>query len=224
MQFDGVIASWNDARGFGFIEPLQGGDPVFVHIKAFQGGAPRPHAGQRVRFAVEAGPGGRKRACRVEPLPPAARASAARAPATAPRPARPRGRQEAHGGSAQWGTASLLVLPAYAVFCMVLAAVGTMPRWIPVACLGLSAWTYFMYWRDKRAAEQGAWRTSEKTLHLLALAGGWPGALLAQQVLRHKSAKRSFRTVFWATVALHAAALGWLCSPHGDGLRAALPA
>ncbi|WP_414692100.1 cold shock domain-containing protein, partial [Paracidovorax avenae] len=38
MQFDGVITSWNDARGFGFIEPLQGGDPVFVHIKAFQGG------------------------------------------------------------------------------------------------------------------------------------------------------------------------------------------
>ncbi|WP_230681681.1 cold-shock protein, partial [Paracidovorax cattleyae] len=36
MQFDGVIASWNGARGSGFIEPLEGGDKVFIHIKAFR--------------------------------------------------------------------------------------------------------------------------------------------------------------------------------------------
>ena len=49
----------------------------------------------------------------------------------------------------------------------------------------------------------------------MALAGGWPGALLAQQWLRHKSAKREFRAVFWATLVLNVAGLVLLCSPWG---------
>lgn len=55
-------------------------------------------------------------------------------------------------------------------------------------------------------ARAGQWRISERTLHGLALAGGWPGALLAQRWLRHKTIKRSFRIQFWATVALNLAA------------------
>jgi uncharacterized membrane protein YsdA (DUF1294 family) len=52
-------------------------------------------------------------------------------------------------------------------------------------------------------------------LHLIALAGGWPGALLAQKVLRHKSSKQSFQVVFWVTVLLNCAALSWLLTPAG---------
>jgi len=68
---------------------------------------------------------------------------------------------------------------------------------------------------DKGAAQSGRWRTPEKHLHLLSLAGGWPSAWCAQQWLRHKSSKQEFRTVYWATVVLHCAALaawvgGWL--------------
>jgi uncharacterized membrane protein YsdA (DUF1294 family) len=47
---------------------------------------------------------------------------------------------------------------------------------------------------------EGAIKTPESNLHLLALAGGWPGALFAQQFLRHKSAKAEFRGTFWVTV------------------------
>ena len=36
MRFDGKLKSWNDDRGFGFIEPLQGGQEIFVHIKSFR--------------------------------------------------------------------------------------------------------------------------------------------------------------------------------------------
>ncbi|WP_045233864.1 DUF1294 domain-containing protein [Deinococcus pimensis] len=66
--------------------------------------------------------------------------------------------------------------------------------------VGLSAVTFAVYARDKRAAARGGWRTPEVTLHLLALCGGWPGALLAQRTLRHKTRKLIFRVVFVLTV------------------------
>ena len=45
---------------------------------------------------------------------------------------------------------------------------------------------------DKRAARLGRRRTPERTLHLLELIGGWPGALLAMKVFRHKTRKASY--------------------------------
>ncbi|MCP4498258.1 MAG: DUF1294 domain-containing protein [Phycisphaeraceae bacterium] len=46
--------------------------------------------------------------------------------------------------------------------------------------------------RDKRAARLGRRRTPERTLHLLELIGGWPGALLAMTVFHHKTRKASY--------------------------------
>lgn len=67
MRFEGTLTSWNDDRGFGFITPTQGGQEVFVHIKAFQhlnGG--RPQVGQCLTFELEFSPDGKKRGCRVQ--------------------------------------------------------------------------------------------------------------------------------------------------------------
>ncbi len=85
--------------------------------------------------------------------------------------------------------------------------------------LGCSAVLFLVYARDKSAARNGAWRTSEGKLHFLALLGGWPGALLAQQFLRHKSCKQSFRAVFWATVFLNLGLLAVWLSPYSAGVR-----
>ncbi|WP_301583681.1 DUF1294 domain-containing protein [Halomonas alkaliantarctica] len=74
----------------------------------------------------------------------------------------------------------------------------------------VSVITYGVYAVDKRAAVKRRRRVSEKTLHLMALAGGWPGAWLAQQRLRHKTQKTRFRRLFWVTVVLNAAALSGL--------------
>ncbi|SFU50870.1 Uncharacterized membrane protein YsdA, DUF1294 family [Polaromonas sp. YR568] len=117
------------------------------------------------------------------------------------------------------------MLPAIAAYCgLVLWAVwrSLLPLWILPALFAFNLLTFWMYWVDKRAAQTGQWRTPESTLQLLALAGGWPGAWLAQQVLRHKSSKQPFRAVYWLMAALHGLLLGaWLFWPP---LRASLTA
>jgi uncharacterized membrane protein YsdA (DUF1294 family) len=75
---------------------------------------------------------------------------------------------------------------------------------VPLAAYGIvSVLAFFLYWADKRKARTDRWRTPENVLHAVELAGGWPGALLAQQVFRHKTRKVSFQVVFWFIVLLH---------------------
>jgi len=84
--------------------------------------------------------------------------------------------------------------------------------------LGTSFITFIAYAVDKSKAQRGAWRIKENTLHMLALIGGWPGAAIAQQQLRHKSQKTQFRIVFWLTTVINIAAFSWLISPQGAQL------
>lgn len=75
--------------------------------------------------------------------------------------------------------------------------------------LVMSIVTYLAYARDKKISRQNVTRLKqtqrvpERTLHLMELFFGWPGALLAQRTLHHKNAKRPYQLVFWAIVALH---------------------
>ncbi|MHC8386653.1 DUF1294 domain-containing protein [Pseudomonas sp. MDT2-39-1] len=100
----------------------------------------------------------------------------------------------------------LLVL---AILCA-LPLTGSVSLWlrgislIPLAAYGIvSVLAFFLYWSDKRKARADSWRTPENVLHAVELAGGWPGALLAQQVFRHKTRKLSFQLVFWLIVLMH---------------------
>lgn len=71
-----------------------------------------------------------------------------------------------------------------------------------------SAAAFAAYGLDKRRAAAGGRRVSERTLHGLALLGGWPGALLGRRYFRHKTRKVPFFIAFWAVVALHVAVVG----------------
>lgn len=82
-------------------------------------------------------------------------------------------------------------------------------KWLIYAYAAMSAVTFAVYWFDKRLAQGGGRRIPENTLHWLALAFGWPGALVAQRVVRHKNRKGSFQIVFWLTVALHVGLWVW---------------
>lgn len=89
------------------------------------------------------------------------------------------------------------------VFFLLLAVLGLFAQvaWTILAVdLGLSAATLLAYRSDKAAAQQSRWRTQESALHLMALAGGWPGALAAQQLYRHKTRKQPFQAIFWFTI------------------------
>jgi uncharacterized membrane protein YsdA (DUF1294 family) len=121
---------------------------------------------------------------------------------------------------AQWGTATLFAIPVFLILLVVVSLLWRPPFWFAAVYLVASALTFLAYAVDKSAARRQAQRTPESTLHLLALAGGWPGALLAQQLLRHKSTKAEFRSVFWATVVLNALGFVALCSPLGSSLWA----
>jgi len=204
MRFEGILTSWNDERGFGRIESTQGGEPIFVHVSAWPRGPRRPQQGQAVSFEVEVGPKG-KRARNVQPL----QLSQTRRVAARP---------SERAVRAQWGPATLFAIPAFLVVLVGVAVVWKLALWVAGLYVGLSVAAFLAYAADKSAATRGAWRTPESTLHLLALAGGWPGALLAQQFLRHKSTKLAFRQVFWATVLINIAALVVLASPLGRDL------
>ena len=97
---------------------------------------------------------------------------------------------------------------------------------LPVQFVGLylllSLVTFVAYGLDKSAASKGTWRTPESTLHLLSVLGGWPGALVAQQKLRHKTIKKEFRVVFWTTVVLNCGVLLWLLTESGEQFRQGL--
>jgi uncharacterized membrane protein YsdA (DUF1294 family)/cold shock CspA family protein len=195
MRFEGTLTSWNDERGFGRIESSQGGEPIFVHVSAWPRGHGRPQLGQAVTFEVELGTKG-KRARSVQLL-----------------QLRKAVRPSERATRAQWGTATLFALPTFLVIYAVVAAVWKLPLWVAGLYLLLSAATFIAYAADKAAAARGSWRTPENMLHTLAVAGGWPGALLAQQFLRHKSTKPEFRQVFWATALLNVVGLVLLASP-----------
>lgn len=93
------------------------------------------------------------------------------------------------------------------------------PMIFPWWYLGCSVALFLVYAWDKSAARSGAWRISEGRLHFLALIGGWPGALIAQQLLRHKSRKQSFRAAFRVTVFLNLGLLAWWLSSYSAGVR-----
>ena len=107
---------------------------------------------------------------------------------------------------------------AFVLLYVVVGRYWTIPGWVTALYLGVSAICYLAYATDKAAARAGRWRVSESSLLALGLLGGWPGAIIAQQVLRHKSAKTRFQIVFWGTVALNVAAFVVFSSPVSDGL------
>lgn len=211
MRKQGRIVRWEAERGFGFIRSDHPGDAqeAFVHIRELRHGT-QPEVGLRVEYDEihMGGRGPRAVAVVARDQPHQVRGSTRPAPRATHR--NPHREAMPHRPS---GSMSMLGLPLIVLYAGALvwaSASGRLPPVTPLLAVLLSAVTFFIYWHDKYESLQRQWRTAESTLHVLALAGGWPGAWLAQLLLRHKCTKASFREVFWATVILHCATLGAL--------------
>lgn len=196
MRNTGTIRSWNEQKAFGFIQPRNGGKDVFLHISDMGNRNRTPSIGQKVSYTLSTDKQGRP--CAANVLFPGDRLSV----------------HKRKGGIA----AAILVAAMFLCVVAVVVHVQTLPVWILWGYLVISLVTFLAYAFDKSAAKSGSWRTPESTLHWLSLAGGWPGALVAQQVLRHKTIKRSFRAVFWITVVFNCGVLIWICTPGGTQL------
>lgn len=84
---------------------------------------------------------------------------------------------------------------------------GRLPKTIIIIYITMSVIAFIAYGIDKSAARRGKWRTPEKTLQVIGLLCGWPGAVAAQKFFRHKSSKASFQMFFWTSVILNCSAL-----------------
>ena len=93
---------------------------------------------------------------------------------------------------------------------------GLIPPLIILLFIIVSAFAYERYAKDKKAALKGEWRVPEKTLHLLSLLCGWPGAIIAQQRLRHKTKKVNFKVIFWLTILMNIGGFSWLHTNQGS--------
>ena len=172
----GRIIEWDPRRSFGFVH--DGTNRVFLHEREFVKPHKTPERGDVITFFVGKDHTGRIVAKEI-------RIHEARA-----------GLEGIHFAA----LAGLLIGPGFAIH-----------RLAPVidyritlgAAAALSLLTFWVYAIDKRRAQEGEYRVTEKTLHTLELLGGWPGAFLAQRKFRHKSAKPAFLLIFWLIVSAH---------------------
>ncbi len=194
MRYQGRITTWKDDKGFGFITPDRGGKPVFVHISSFSNRQRRPGGSELVTYEFTIDEKGRGQALQVAFV----------------------GEEPVTDGTSALTMLSLIFTAGFLAFLVASVLSGKLPVVVLGVYLAASILAYLTYAIDKSAARNNRRRIAEDTLHLFGLIGGWPGALAAQKMFRHKSSKASFQGVFWTTVVLNCCALGWLLTASGS--------
>lgn len=197
----GQLTTWKDDRGFGFIQPADGSQEIFLHISELKDSTRRPQVGDTI-FYYAIAEDGKARACNAFIL-------GARSKQTSTS-----SNNKAASNSESKSPFPVLELLLLSILPLVgsLHLVWTTANPLPLIFYpAMSLLTFILYADDKSRAKQGKWRTAETTLHLCELAGGWLGGFAAQRRLHHKSRKKSYQFEFWTIVTLHYIVwLGWL--------------
>jgi uncharacterized membrane protein YsdA (DUF1294 family)/cold shock CspA family protein len=196
MRLKGKLMKWNEDKAFGFIIPNGGGDHIFIHKSAFSNRQRTPQVKDIITYSIAKDKQGRYFADEATFS----------------------GEKLKKKQTKKVSKFSVYLSVLFLVLMVAASVIGRMPINLVLIYIGGSTLTFILYAYDKSKAKQGAWRTPESTLHLFSLAGGWPGAAIAQQTLRHKSQKKEFRFVFWLTVIANFSALAWLMSSSGQQL------
>ncbi|SLJ83674.1 DUF1294 domain-containing protein [Psychrobacter sp. DAB_AL43B] len=212
----GQIKKWQDDKGFGFIE-TENGDSVFFHINEFKARR-RPNIGEQVVFTSGQDNQGRMQAKDVQEL-----SFVQQKMAQKNKQIRQRNHKRSAQAEFEAGQKKRLFLGVGFYGVLILLTVMNKLSWLVVAWYAaLGIITYAMYAKDKAAAQNNDWRTSESTLHLLSALGGWVGAMVAQTYLRHKSQKPEFRIAYYLTVMINMAGLLFILAGGGRAFFAGL--
>lgn len=198
----GQLIKWKDDQGFGFIHSVDGSQDVFLHISEIKDSNRRPQIGDTIYYYV-ASKNGKVSASN-------AFISGARNNAKSSSPNQKSG-SNVSSAFPLIGMLLISTLPLVGSIHFAWRTASILPptNLLPlILYAGISRITFTLYADDKYRAEHGKWRTSETTLHLFELMGGWLGGFIAQQKLRHKNRKTSYQVVFWAIVIIHQ--IGWL--------------
>ena len=202
-QSRGTLAKWFEDKGFGFIRSDGGGRDVFVHIRDFGNISRNPQVGDVIRYHVLQNDAGKLKAgdVHIEGMP--------RRPSPRAAKVRPKAFGRSAGRNAIPRVLSILVVTIFSVALFRLIYFEKVPVLVPSLYIFASCITMIAYSFDKAAAVNKRWRIRESTLHLFSLLGGWPGALIAQELFRHKSKKLEFQFFYWITVVANCLILAW---------------
>ena len=105
--------------------------------------------------------------------------------------------------------ASTMTLNRVCYLLLIFAAIGSLFTSSPLAMwfLLINMLTLVMYGADKMAARKGMRRVPEATLLVFGVTGGWPGAIVGQQLFRHKTQKQPFKTYFFLSIVVSIAVM-----------------
>lgn len=216
MRRRGLIKKWNDEKGFGFIAAEGESVDVFFHINSFRHLNFRPVIGQAVTYNLGTDERNRPQALDVRMEFSAKDTAPGRLPGISPPRRLPQTLPGALSRSSTRRLPDWTMRRAFTCFAAAFIAALVLGAWldrissaVPTFYVVVSVFTAAIYASDKDRAGRAQWRTSEKTLHLLELCGGWPGALIAQHWIRHKVGKPWFQATFWLIVLGHLAVWTW---------------
>lgn len=180
--YHGEIVHWNDKKGYGFIKTANNEPNIFFHISAFAYQNQRPKKGEQVCFTLQTTEF-KTNAKRVllsghesglfDSIP-----------------------YDLPGKKAYLAEAAVYILLDMLFY----AVLSTISIPITLTSLIISGLTFILYSLDKHASLNNHQRIPEASLHIAALLGGWPGALIARPLLRHKTKKNRFIIFFWMSI------------------------
>lgn len=191
-RFQGRLVEWHDEKGYGFIQGItdERHTRVFLHIKSFKRSGPRPIEGCVLEYELGLDDQSRPKAFNVSYVK-ANQVNKQRNTTTQP-------------NTAKLPFHPIYILMAiYWVTLLVASAFAAVPSFFLLMLSLINAYTYWIYAKDKKAAQHNEQRIPEQHLLMMSLFGGWTAAWFAQQNLRHKTQKQPFKKYYHLMIVLN---------------------
>lgn len=191
-RFQGRLIEWHDEKGYGFIQGItdERQNKVFLHIKSFQRSGPRPIEGCVLEYELGLDERSRPQALQVSYV----KANQVNKKSI---------KNNVRTSIKKPFHPIYILMAVYWVTLLVASAFSATPGFFLLVLSLVNAYTYWIYAKDKKAAQNNQQRIPEQHLLTMSLMGGWTAAWFAQQNLRHKTQKQPFKTYYQIMIGLN---------------------